>query len=36
MRAMRLHDFHSEYLFARFRPYAAQGAWDGREPLAAT
>jgi hypothetical protein len=34
MRAMRLHEFHSEYLFARFRPYAAQGAWDGRDPLA--
>ncbi len=27
MRAMRRHDFHSEYLFARFRPYAEAGRW---------
>jgi hypothetical protein len=35
MAAMRRYDFHSEYVFARFRPYGAQGTWDGREPLAA-
>ena len=27
MRAMREHDFHSEYVFARFRPYAESGRW---------
>jgi heme-degrading monooxygenase HmoA len=29
MRAMREHRFHSEYLFARFRPYAEDGTWEG-------
>lgn len=35
MREMRHRHFHHEWLFARFRPYATQGAWDGRDPLAA-
>ena len=35
MREMRRPHFHHEYLFARFRPYGAQGEWNGREPLAA-
>lgn len=25
--------FHHEAVFARFRPYGAQGLWDGRQPL---
>jgi hypothetical protein len=36
-RAIRVHrarPFHHESVFARFRPYAAHGTWDGREPLA--
>ena len=28
MRAMRRHDFHSEYVFARFRPYGDEGDWE--------
>jgi hypothetical protein len=28
MRAMRRYDFHSEYLFARFRPYGEEGVWE--------
>lgn len=28
--------FHHEAAFVRFRPYAAVGQWDGRNPLAAT
>jgi hypothetical protein len=34
--AVRAHSsrpFHHESAFIRFRPYAAQGSWDGREPL---
>jgi hypothetical protein len=30
IRAMRKYDFHSEYVFARFRPYAEQGRWPER------
>jgi hypothetical protein len=38
LRAIRAHAaraFHHESVFARFRPYGACGAWDGRNPLAA-
>ena len=31
----RANSFHHESAFVRFRPYAAQGSWDGRDPLAA-
>ena len=27
IKAMRVHDFHSEYVFARFRPYGDEGVW---------
>jgi hypothetical protein len=29
IRSQRARPFHHESLFARFRPYAAQGTWDG-------
>jgi heme-degrading monooxygenase HmoA len=35
-RADRANPFHHESAFIRFRPYASQGSWDGRDPLAAT
>jgi len=35
VRADRARPFHHESAFVRFRPYASQGAWDGRDPLAA-
>jgi hypothetical protein len=36
MRANAAKGFHHESAFVRFRPYAAQGEWDGRNPLAVT
>jgi hypothetical protein len=30
----RANPFHHESAFIRFRPYASQGSWDGRDPLA--
>ncbi len=35
MKGMREHDFHHESIFARFRPYAVRGTWDGRDVLPA-
>jgi hypothetical protein len=35
MAGMRQHEFHSAYIFARFRPYGSSGKWEGRDPLAA-
>jgi hypothetical protein len=34
VRADRARPFHHESAFIRFRPYASQGSWDGRDPLA--
>lgn len=36
VRADRAKPFHREAAFIRFRPYASQGSWGGRDPLAAT
>lgn len=30
----RARPFHRQSAFIRFRPYASQGSWDGRDPLA--
>jgi len=35
VRADRAKPFHREAAFIRFRPYASQGSWGGRDPLAA-
>lgn len=35
VKADRDRPFHHESAFIRFRPYASQGLWDGRDPLAA-
>jgi hypothetical protein len=34
VKADRATPFHHESAFVRFRPYASQGLWDGRDPLA--
>lgn len=34
MQRMHDEDWHREWLFARFRPYAAEGTLGGRDPLA--
>jgi hypothetical protein len=36
VRADQARPFHHESAFVRFRPYASQGTWGGRDPLAAT
>lgn len=35
VKADRARPFHHESAFVRFRPYASQGLWDGRDPLTA-
>jgi heme-degrading monooxygenase HmoA len=35
-KADRANPFHHDSAFVRFRPYASQGSWDGRDPLAPT
>lgn len=35
MDGMREHQFHRQYTFARFRPYASSGTWGAADPLAA-
>jgi hypothetical protein len=35
VRADRAGPFHHESAFIRFRPYASQGEWEGRDPLGA-
>jgi hypothetical protein len=34
VKADRRRPYHHESAFIRFRPYASQGTWDGRDPLA--
>lgn len=34
VRSDRERPFHHESAFVRFRPYASEGAWEGRDPLA--
>jgi hypothetical protein len=34
VKADRARPFHHESAFVRFRPYASEGSWDGKDPLA--